>query len=169
MPTVSQHSTSTVAHVPTPAPPHWTAQVSAFALPLIAVIGAIIAYRQWRTAQNKLKLELFERRMEVYGAARELLGHITRTGKISLDEQFTYLGKIQSAKWLFGPEVVQHLDELWEKSADLEMHQSMLSDSDRNDPERAKHIKLKTETLKFLMAQYKVLDQKCAPYLKLGH
>lgn len=40
--------------------PYWTTYLSAFSVPAIAVLGAAIAYRQWRTAQNKLKLDLFE-------------------------------------------------------------------------------------------------------------
>jgi hypothetical protein len=41
--------------------PHWTAYVSALGTPIIAalaaVIASLIAYRQWRTAQDRLKLD----------------------------------------------------------------------------------------------------------------
>jgi hypothetical protein len=46
--------------------PHWTAYVSAFAVPAIAVLGVFIALLQARTARNKLKLDLFDRRFAVY-------------------------------------------------------------------------------------------------------
>ncbi len=165
----SQPHVAIVTQATPPASPHWTAYVSAFAIPLIAAIAATIAYQQWRTARNKLKLDLFERRMEIYEAARELLGNVARTGNTTLEKQFEFLSKTRSAKWLFGPEVVEYFDHLWERTIDLEMHQSIVSKSERNDPERAMHIKLKSEALKHLMAQYKVLDQKCAPYLELRH
>ena len=33
---------------------------------MAAVVASYIGYRNWRTAQNKLKMELFDRRMAVY-------------------------------------------------------------------------------------------------------
>jgi len=42
--------------------PHWTNYLAALLTPTVAVLGSIIAYHQWRTAQNKLKFELFDRR-----------------------------------------------------------------------------------------------------------
>jgi hypothetical protein len=71
--------------------PHWTAYVSALLVPLVAIFGFIIAYQQWRTAQNKLKLDLFDRRFEIYHAARKLLAAIMTSGKASDDELFNYL------------------------------------------------------------------------------
>ena len=52
--------------------PHWTTLLSALLTPAVAVFGIFIAYRQWRLAQEKLKLDLFDKRFEVYEAAREL-------------------------------------------------------------------------------------------------
>jgi hypothetical protein len=43
--------------------PHWTTYLLAMLTPLIAMIVAFIAFRQWRTAQNRLKLDLFDRRL----------------------------------------------------------------------------------------------------------
>jgi len=34
--------------------PHWTNYLAALLTPTVAVLGSVIAYRQWRTAQNKL-------------------------------------------------------------------------------------------------------------------
>lgn len=45
---------------------HWTAYVSAFGLPIVAAVAAAIAFYQWKTARNKLKLDLFEKRIAVY-------------------------------------------------------------------------------------------------------
>lgn len=149
---------------------HWTAYVTALTLPVLALFGAVIAYRQWRTAQNKLKLDLFDKRMLVYQAVRDTLGHIGSKGKISNEQQVAYLTGIQAAKWLFGRELDTYLSEtLWHKIVDLELHQTIGYDAPRGDPERSKHIKLKAETLKWLIAQYSVLDEKCAKYMVIGH
>ncbi|SBV35265.1 hypothetical protein STPYR_10195 [uncultured Stenotrophomonas sp.] len=149
---------------------HWTAYVTVLTVPVLAAVGAVIAYRQWRTAQNKLKLDLFDKRMLVYQAARDALGYIGSHGKTSHEQQIEYLTGIQTAKWLFGPEVHSYLSEtLWHKIVDLELHQSMVYDAPNDHPDRSKHIKLKAETLKWLIAQYSVLDKMCAKYMVLGH
>lgn len=148
---------------------HWTAYVTAFTVPVVALFAAYIAYRQWRTSQSKLKFDLFEKRMLVYQAARDMLGFVASHGKTTHDEQIKYLSGIQPARWLFGPEIAAYLDELWEKIVDLELHQTMVYDAPHDDQERQKHVLLKADTLKWLMKQYSVLDEKCAAYLSLGH
>jgi ABC-type multidrug transport system fused ATPase/permease subunit len=55
------------------AQPVWITYLSALLTPVVAIVGATIAYRQWRTAQNKLKLDLFEKRFAVYEAVYALV------------------------------------------------------------------------------------------------
>ena len=50
---------------------HWTEYISPIGIPIIAAIAAWIAFRQFQIARNKLKLDLFDKRMEVYTAVRE--------------------------------------------------------------------------------------------------
>lgn len=139
-------------------------------MPVLATVGAIIAYRQWRTAQNKLKLDLFDKRMLVYQAVRDTLGHIASHGKISQEQQIKYLTGIQTSQWLFGPELHTYLREtLWHKIVDLELHNTLSGRDNGDHEERRKHIHLQAETLKWLVAQYSVLDRMCAKYMTLGH
>lgn len=49
---------------------------------------AIIAALQWRVADNKLRLDLFDRRYKVYDATRKFLGAICREGKFTDSELF---------------------------------------------------------------------------------
>lgn len=60
--------------------PDWSSVVSSLLVPVIAVLGAVIAYRQWRVAQNKLKLDLFDRRFAIFDAARKLIASILASG-----------------------------------------------------------------------------------------
>jgi hypothetical protein len=74
--------------------PHWTAYLSAWGTPIIALIaggwGGYIAWRQWHTAQNRLRLDLFDKRFAAYAAARDVpylirgsrrIGSISKTGR----------------------------------------------------------------------------------------
>jgi len=70
---------------------HWTTYISAIVLPIIAGIAAWIAFRQSQHARNKLKLDLFDKRMAVFGAVREALGDIARQGALTNEQQLFYL------------------------------------------------------------------------------
>lgn len=151
-----------------PGGPHWTGYATAIAVPIIALIGAWIAFRQSQIARNKLKLDLYDRRFKVYEAVQQTLGVITTQGKLGLGDEVMYLTGIQSAKWLFGPEVATYLDkELWHKIVDFGLHSTM-SEGPPSE-ERNEHVRARAETMKWLIAQHKELDRLCAPYLKLEH
>jgi hypothetical protein len=160
-------NSSCIVVVPPPAP-QWTAYVTAVVVPIIAVIGAWIAFRQSQIARNKLKLDLYDRRFEVYQTVQKTLGTITVRGKLGLGDEAMYLSGIQTAKWLFGPEVVVYLEtNLWRKIVDFGMHNTM-SEGPPSE-ERNEHVRARAEVMKWLMDQHKELDRLCAPYLRLKH
>lgn len=147
---------------------HWTQYISPIGIPFIATIAAWIAFRQSQIARNKLKLDLFDRRMEVYTAVREALGSITRQGNLTQEQQLQYLQGTRAARWLFGPDVFKYLDEtLWHKIVNLELHNTMSKDS--SEPERIKHVHARAETMTWMVAQYKDFDALVAKYLSLRH
>ncbi|MGY6127028.1 hypothetical protein ACW9YV_16510 (plasmid) [Paraburkholderia strydomiana] len=96
----------------TTCPPHWTAYLSALMVPLIAILGVAIAYRQWRTAQNKLKQDLFDKRFSVYDAARRMLASVMTSGKVRDEELFKFMVATREAKWLLSNELAHYLDEV---------------------------------------------------------
>jgi len=49
-----------------PTIPSWVTVLSAMLTPAVALSVAFIAYRQWRTAQNRLKLDLFDRCLAIH-------------------------------------------------------------------------------------------------------
>lgn len=151
-----------------PVKPHWTAYMTAIIVPVIALIAAWIAFRQSEIARRKLKLDLFERRMQVYEVARKTIGVAVRGRSLKPEEEFEYLSGVRSAKWLFDDEVSEYLETtLWEKFVDLDLHNRMSSSPDPQ--ERVPHVQLRSETLRWLMAQFKELDARLAAYLRLGH
>lgn len=136
--------------------PHWTAYVTACAVPLIGIFGVWIAYTQSKIARNKLKLDLFDRRMAVYEAADNTLREIYRHGKLSSEKQLEYVLNTKTARWLFPPHAAEYFDKtLWENINTLEMYNVELgedwlsSDSD----ERRELIKSRVELNKWFFKQ----------------
>ena len=149
--------------------PHWTAYLTALLTPTVAVLGALIGYRQWRLAQNKLKLDLFDRRFKVYEAARDLLASIMTSGKAKDDEVFKFMVATREAKWLFDTEVANYLDkQIYHKAIDL---QTLAGEGDGVGVGeiRTKNVRAQSDLKKWFKAQYDVLDQKFSRYLQLKH
>jgi len=149
--------------------PHWTTYLAALLTPTIAVFGASIAYRQWRTAQNKLKLDLFERRLSVYESARDYLASVFTSGKTSQEAEFKFLSGTRGAKWLFDDAIVQYLDKvLWQKICELGCIQSELEGLPVGE-ERSRKVHASADIKKWMVEQTSVLDEKFSPYLSLRH
>ena len=149
--------------------PHWTAYLSALLAPVVAVLGSFIAYRQWRLAQSKLKLDLFDRRLKVYEAATGLISSIMTSGKTKDDETFKYMVSTREAKWLLSQEIAVYLDkQLYHKAIDLQTLAAELEGVLVGEV-RTKNVQAQAEIKKWFMAQYPVLDAQFGPFLHLRH
>jgi len=54
--------------------------------PLIAIMASYIAWQQWQTNKQKLKLEKYDRRLRVYEQVREILSIILINADMSWDD-----------------------------------------------------------------------------------
>lgn len=147
--------------------PHWITVISAILTPIVAVLGIWIAHEQKETARRKLKLDLFDRREAVYRAARTAIGIAVTTSKFGYDSEIEYLAGTGGAKWLFKDDLANYLEnDLWDRLADLIRVNGQL-DGLQASPERTQLFREQSRVLSGLSAQYKVLDEKFLPYLKL--
>ena len=133
-----------VPQAPSPEP-HWTVYWSAFATPFVALVAAAIAasiaYRQWKTAaaavataKNKLKLDLFERRFNVFQATSRLIVKMTQDtvheGKVIA----MLLGETAGAEFLFDETVHRYLvDELCVRTGNIMRRQHEMLGAQKND------------------------------------
>jgi hypothetical protein len=149
--------------------PHWTTYLAALLMPTIAVFGAIIAYRQWRTAQNKLKFDLFERRLAVYETVKGYISSVMATGRTAQEKEFEFLSDIRGAKWLFDEDIVHYLEkDMWQKICALSCVQSELEDMPSGE-ERSRKIQVKGALVSWFAGQLEILDTKFSPFLLLRH
>lgn len=149
--------------------PHWTAYVQALLTPVIALFAVYVAASQWRTARNKLRLDLFEKRYVVYEAAQKFIGSIVTSGKVKDDSMFAYMTATRAAKWIVSLEVEEYLErELYTPALKLQTLQSMLEGVPVGN-ERAKNVALQLELKTHFNAQYKQLDICFSAYLQLSH
>jgi hypothetical protein len=149
--------------------PHWTAYLSALGTPIIALIagvwGGCIAWRQWRTAQNRLRLDLFDKRFAAYAAARDVIGCMSLR-----DEEVAarFVSKAREARWILGPDVAGYLEDIVApKLFDLitlnKLQDNLVGFSD----ELTELIYKKDELMRWLIEQIDVLAAKCSSQLRL--
>ncbi|MDH4458704.1 MAG: hypothetical protein QE272_08395 [Nevskia sp.] len=94
--------------------PRWVQITEAIAPPIIALVAAAIAgaisYRQWRTAKDKLKLDLFDRRLAMYHAAIRLIQTVEVGADGSEDWLLEDLATLRNAVWLLGSDAAAFIE-----------------------------------------------------------
>jgi hypothetical protein len=135
---------------------------------VVAASVALIAYRQWRTEQNKLKLELFDRRWKIYGDVNEVLGHIFREADADLPVISQYSKAIRDVDFLFNKEIYEYFDELRKKIILLRTSRERFSPLPVGE-ERTRWVNENHETLMWIVGQSDVLKEKVRPFLHITH
>ena len=77
----------------------------------IAAIVAVIAFLQWVTALEKIVLDLFDKRFDIYAELRSAIAYQLRYSRVDDDSYFKFARAVFRAKFLFGPEVFSFLEE----------------------------------------------------------
>jgi hypothetical protein len=112
-----------------PVSPHWTAYLTAISTPLVAIVAAfvasLIAYRQWRTSRNRLKLDLFKQRHEIYLKTYSLLSSVMTSGTVTDEQIMRFVDETRSTKWLLSDDAYLH-DEIYKRVSELASLESEL-------------------------------------------
>ncbi len=131
----------------------------------IAAIVAFIAWLQWRTAREKVVLDLFDKRFAMYDEMRAVVTRYTQHG-IDDAGYNQFLRASSRAQFLFGPEVKVFLeatkvDLMWE------MATSTIDPRTPVPPEKRETVSAEwVERKNRLSAFPRTFDQMVSPYLK---
>lgn len=149
--------------------PHWTNYVTAMMTPVVACFGAWIAYQQWNTARDKLRLDLSEKRMVIYAAAQEALAAVFARRDLTPAEEAAYLKGVAGARWLYGKDVTQYLQkEFWGKLCDLHRVAAEMEGMPRSE-EREALVEQRLALRKWFLEQHDFMDNLFYPYLGFTH
>jgi hypothetical protein len=138
--------------------------------PVIAMVATYIAWQQWKTNRQKLKLEKYDRRLRVYEEVRKILSIIFRDpGKVSTDDLLRFRTSVSEADFLFGPgtEIPEYLDEIYKHGLNL----WRLNQEYRDKPNGYDHKKVVDERHKectWLTGQFNPAKEKFKKYLDIS-
>ena len=100
-----QHAIASTAIPLLPPDATWLSIAQAVGPTIVAVIVAYVAIRQWLTARNKLKLDLFEKRYDVYIAVVTYLSRLTQGVRITNEHVHEVSFAIAGCEFVFNPEM----------------------------------------------------------------
>ena len=129
-----------------------------------AQMQAIVARKNWQTENERVVLELFERRIAIFECIRKVVAHVQSTGRANGETYFEYIKAVDTAPYFFGPEVNDYLEELRKLIIDLQLDTDVISDN--LNPERSAHIKGRTKRMAELIKFYDRSKILFGPYMQ---
>jgi len=149
--------------------PSWVQVLQALVTPAVAGAVAVIGFLQWRTAHQKVILDLFERRLKVYDAVNSVVGEVLiESGNLVTINAAIRLRKARSeAEFLFGEEVTAEMERLLGVIAEYGHAARHISSQSTTDQQRDtaadKMLRFENE----LGGYHELFTSLCRPYLKM--
>jgi uncharacterized ubiquitin-like protein YukD len=139
--------------------------------PAIAIIATYIAWQQWKTNQQKLNLERYDRRLVVYEEVRKILSIIVRDADASYEDLLKFRTAVSEADFLFGEEIPLYIDEIYKRGISLHRWNQEYRDYTQPKPEGYDHKKVVDEMhkeLEWLSGQFDPSKEKFKKYLDIS-
>ena len=144
-------------------------QATAITTASIAVIVAIVTWREWITNRSRLRHELFDRRYAIYEQISGFLADVLQTGQIPKGEPEEFLRRTKKAYFAFAcdQEIRALITEIYQKAAHLDALTKMLGTL--SDNKREKNVKSQQEVKDWFKETLGALEKTFEKYLKLTH
>lgn len=144
--------------------------MSAWATTIISGLVLLVAFMQWRTAHQKVVLDLFERRLKVYNDVNEAVSYFisTQGDMVSLNARMRLQVSFTESRFLFGEEVSSAI---YDVSEDIRNLTWLVRKKDSDTITPSEHTLVINEIL--------VIDQRietfrgpftelCLPYIRMN-
>ena len=95
---------------------NWIEILSAFLVPIITVIGLYIAYQQYQINQQRLKHELYERRLVIFKHMKTYLSEILSSNKVTTDRVLKFNYDVAESIFLVDENINKRIKEIYIKS-----------------------------------------------------
>lgn len=143
--------------------------VSAFGFVVVAGMVAYIAYRQHRTDANKLRLDLYDRRLKVFEEGMAFIGHVVQHGDAT-DQALAAVNRAQlEGAFLFPQSVANYMSTLYDKGIALQGANRALREKDASGSSGYKNaVKEQSVLLKWFEQQSAELQDRLRPFMGFG-
>lgn len=141
--------------------------IPAFITLVVGVVASYISHLQYKINKEKMRLDLFQRRLDAYEKLQQFLSKIMRNNDIAKADLPLLTEARYKARFIFGNEITEYLDEIWERSFEILSQQRKL-DGDKSLPtgdERNKVCDENAESIEWMIAQMGVSWKYYRKYL----
>ena len=122
--------------------PYWMQILQALLTPVIAFLAVVIAVFQWRTANEKVVIDLFDRHMKIYSDCLAVLRKVTTSPNQNNNENaYDFRRARADAEFLFGDEVVTHFTKVENAILDLATFNAELTPDLHDENERKELVR----------------------------
>lgn len=130
-------------------------------------IAAYIAYQQWRLTRYKFRLDLFEKRYKVYGAAAHFLSTIMVKAAVDDEDLRAFDIGTMDAVFLYPKQIMGHLQQIRCRAIDMQTDQKQFEQLPVGD-ERSRRVNQNHAELKWLSEQHTKLPTVFAQHLSFA-
>jgi hypothetical protein len=146
--------------------PLWYLSLQLLLPAAIGIGGGLIAWAPWRTANQKVVLDLFDRRFRLYDAARTLNRQVIAAGKSTTQQMIEMAELAREARFLFGPEISTALNSAADAMIQIEVAEKELTGVPVG-PKRTALVNKSGEAFKTVQRIQQVLPDLFLPYMRL--
>ncbi|QYM72455.1 hypothetical protein K1X45_13390 [Pseudochrobactrum sp. Wa41.01b-1] len=150
--------------------PSWIVILQALLTPTIAAVAGLVAFLQWRTAHQKVMLDLFDRRIQVYEEVNAAVIYaITEHGKFVSFNATRRLSKSWGdSRFLFGKEVSDAILVVIDDVAKYGHNLRHLERNNINPDQKYKTAEIIEELEKKLEEFREPFTALCLPYIHMN-
>jgi hypothetical protein len=132
----------------------WAAIVAAFS----ATASLVVTFQQYRTANAKLQLDLFEKRFKVFEATMAILAEVLQSRRWSFNRHIDFKRQIAEARCLFPADVTEKMQQVLRVGIEMDNAQAGLDVQQEPGPERAIEVKNRTNAFSFIADEMLALE-----------
>ena len=130
----------------------------------VACAVAYVAWKQWRLARHRFRLDLFDRRYKVYDATKKFL----LLGQFDDPHLFEFNAGTADAEFLFDDRITEFLAEVRKRAVNVLTHEKVFEHMPVGD-ERSRHVQAAHESRLWLVEQTTEMTKVFMPYLSFSH
>lgn len=145
------------------------ANTTAITTSAVAILVAIITWREWVTNRARLRHELFERRYEVYERIGAFLSRVLQEGRVPEGEPERFIRSTRKAYFVFGSDVgiKAFIEQIFKEAVRLHTLDATLESS--RGEERSRNIEKQAEIKEWFRQELGGLERRFESYLSLRH
>jgi hypothetical protein len=139
---------------------------SGFITPLIAIITVSILVLRYFLAKRRWRLDLYDKRYPVFLATMEYISSIMPRMDVTQEALSNFLRNFKDREFLFGKDIQEYLDVLYDKGVDLSFVNKKL-ENESIEKERERLLDKRHNLFMWFKDQFEISKQLFGKYLKI--